>query len=451
MPKTDVNREVVFMQSASTTTLPGTTEPSAATRRKTALAVGIGNFMEWFDFAVYGFFASIIGKLFFPESTPILSLLSAFAVFAVGFIMRPLGAFILGPIGDKHGRKAALVWSVLLMGGATTVMGLLPTYAVAGLLAPILLVLLRCVQGIAAGGEWSGSAAYLVESAPNNKRGLYASLISGTAALAFIVGSFVALGLSSALSPEDLSGWGWRLPFLLAAPMSLAGLYIRMKLGDTPVFESMKSEDRLVGSPVAKAGSKGLKPILITFAFSSVSGLGIYYLATYMNNHLTTSLGLDRASALTLSGAGLFIYLLMCPVAGILSDRFGRRSLNILGTVGFVVLSIPSFLLMGTGNGVAIVAGLILFGACQALCSVTNVVLLVELFPASTRSSGSALGYNLGLAIVAGPGPLIAAALASSTGTSTSAAWYMAVVALIAAPILLKWLPETFKKDIHAG
>ncbi|MDQ0864610.1 MFS transporter [Arthrobacter globiformis] len=437
------------MQSA--TTLTTATELSPATRRRTALAVGIGNFMEWFDFAVYGFFASIIGKLFFPESTPILSLLSAFAVFAVGFIMRPLGAFILGPIGDKHGRKAALVWSVLLMGGATTVMGLLPTYAVAGLLAPILLVLLRCVQGIAAGGEWSGSAAYLVESAPNNRRGLYASLISGTAALAFIVGSFVALGLSSALSPEDLSGWGWRLPFLLAAPMSLAGLYIRMKLGDTPVFEGLKSEERVADSPLAKAGTKGLKPIIITFAFSSVSGLGIYYLATYMNNHLTTSLGLDRASALTLSGAGLFIYLLMCPLAGILSDRFGRRSLNIIGTVGFVVLAIPSFILMGTGNGFAIVAGLILFGACQALCSVTNVVLLVELFPASTRSSGSALGYNLGLALVAGPGPLIAAALASSTGTSASAAWYMAVIALIATPILIKWLPETFKRDIHAG
>ncbi|WP_353713571.1 MFS transporter [Arthrobacter sp. K5] len=170
-----------------------------------------------------------------------------------------------------------------------------------------------------------------------------------------------------------------------------------------------------------------------------------------MNNHLTTSLGLDRASALMLSGAGLFIYLLMCPLAGILSDRYGRRSLNILGTVGFVVLSIPSFLLMGTGNGIAIVAGLILFGACQSLCSVTNVVLLVELFPASTRSSGSALGYNLGLALVAGPGPLIAAAMASSTGTSTSAAWYMAVVALIAVPMLLKWLPETFKQDIQAG
>lgn len=435
----------------STTSLPVSPQLSPATRRKTALAVGIGNFMEWFDFAVYGFFASIIGKLFFPESTPILALLSAFAVFAVGFIMRPLGAFILGPIGDKHGRKAALVWSVLLMGGATTVMGLLPTYAVAGLLAPVLLVLLRCVQGIAAGGEWSGSAAYLVESAPSNKRGLYASLISGTAALAFIVGSFVAMGLSAALSPADLSSWGWRLPFLLAAPMSLAGLYIRMKLGDTPVFEALKSEERVAASPLTKSGTKGLKPILITFAFSSVSGLGIYYLATYMNNHLTTSLGLDRSSALTLSGAGLFIYMLMCPLAGMLSDRFGRRNLNILGTVGFVVLSIPAFLLMGTGSGIAIVAGLILFGACQALCSVTNVVLLVELFPASTRSSGSALGYNLGLAFVAGPGPLIAAALANATGTSTSAAWYMVVIALIATPILLKWLPETYKRDIHAG
>ncbi|WP_284989532.1 MFS transporter [Arthrobacter sp. efr-133-TYG-120] len=435
----------------SATTVANSTVLTPATRRKTALAVGIGNFMEWFDFAVYGFFASTIGKLFFPESTPILSLLSAFAVFAVGFIMRPLGAFILGPIGDKHGRKAALVWSVLLMGCATTVMGLLPTYAAAGLLAPILLVLLRCVQGMAAGGEWSGSAAYLVESAPDNKRGLYASLISGTAALAFIVGSFVALGLSSVLSPSDLSGWGWRLPFLLAAPMSIAGLYIRMKLGDTPVFEGLKSEDRVAASPLAKAGAKGLKPILITFAFSSVSGLGIYYLATYMNNHLTTSLGLDRASALSLSGVGLFVYMLMCPLAGLLSDRFGRRSLNILGTVGFVVLSIPAFSLMATGNGVAIVAGLILFGACQALCSVTNVVLLVELFPASTRSSGSALGYNLALAFVAGPGPLIAAAIASATGTSTSAAWYMVVVSLVATPILVKWLPETFKRDIHTG
>lgn len=435
----------------STTTLPGTTELSAATRRKTALAVGIGNFMEWFDFAVYGFFASIIGKLFFPESTPVLSLLSAFAVFAVGFIMRPLGAFILGPIGDKHGRKAALVWSVLLMGGATTVMGLLPTYASVGIIAPVLLVLLRCVQGIAAGGEWSGSAAYLVESAPNNKRGLYASLISGTAALAFIVGSFVALGLSSALPSSDLSTWGWRLPFLLAAPMSLAGLYIRMKLGDTPVFEGLKSDERVAAAPLTKAGTKGLKPILITFAFSSVSGLGIYYLATYMNNHLTTSLGLDRASALTLSGLGLFIYMLMCPLAGILSDRFGRRSLNLLGTAGFVLLALPAFFLMESGNGFAIVAGLILFGSCQALCSVTNVVLLVELFPASTRSSGSALGYNLGLALIAGPGPLIAAALANSTGTSTSAAWYMVIVALIATPILAKWLPETFKRDIHAG
>lgn len=434
----------------SISTLP-ITQLSRAARRKTALAVGIGNFMEWFDFAVYGFFAAIIGKLFFPDSTPVLSLLSAFAVFAVGFIMRPLGAFILGPIGDKHGRKAALVLSVLLMGSATTLMGFLPTYTAVGILAPVLLVLLRCVQGVAAGGEWSGSAAYLVESAPSTRRGLYASLISGTAALAFIVGSFVALGLSTGMSPQDLSSWGWRLPFLLAAPMSLAGLYIRMKLGDTPVFESLKTEERVTASPLAKAGTKGLKPIMLTFAFSSVSGLGIYYLATYMNNHFTTSLGLDRGTALALSGLGLFIYLLMCPAAGALSDRYGRRRLNIAGTAGFIVLSVPAFLLMATGNPFAIVAGLILFGACQALCSVTNVVLLVELFPASTRSSGSALGYNLGLALIAGPGPLIAASLASATGTSTSAAWYMVIVALVATPVLLKWLPETFQRDINAG
>lgn len=423
-------------------------ELSRATRVKTAAAVGIGNFMEWFDFAVYGFFATIIGRLFFPESTALVSLLASLSVFAVGFLMRPLGGLILGPIGDKHGRKTALVLSVLLMGGATTIMGVLPTYATVGVVAPVLLLILRCIQGVAAGGEWSGSAAYLLESAPNNRRGVYASLISGTAALAFVAGSLFALWLNNSLDAAQLDAWGWRIPFLLAAPMSLIGLFIRMRLGDTPVFEALKAERDVADAPLKAAGTKNLKPVLITFALSAVSGLGIYFLATYINNYLSVTAGLSRPDALLLSVIGLSLYMLMCPVAGALSDRYGRRIVNLTGTAGFVVLTIPAFMLLSTGSSVPIVVGLALFGVCQALCSVTNVALLVELFPASTRSSGSALGYNLGLALIPGPGPLVAAALVASTSNPVSPAWYVVAVALPALLAIAKWMPETYKSNL---
>lgn len=436
------------------TTTQSRPQTSADTRVRTAVAVGIGNFMEWFDFAIYGFFAVLIGQTFFPANAdPIVALLSSLSVFAIGFLMRPLGAFVLGPIGDKYGRRIALVLSVVLMGSATFLMGLLPSYATVGVLAPILLVLLRCVQGLAAGGEWSGSAAYLVESAPHHRRGLYASLISGTAALAFIVGSFVALWINSAFNAEAVASWGWRIPFLLALPMALVGLYIRMKLGDTPVFETLKENNEVSKSPLKQTGrsKKNLFAVLLTFAFSSVSGLGIYYLATYMNNHFTNALGLERVPALLLSGLGLFVYMLMCPIAGLISDRYGRRIPNIIGTAGFVLLAVPAFMLFETGNPILIIVGVVVLGACQAICSVTNVVLLVELFPAATRSSGSALGYNLGLAIIAGPGPLIATALVAASGSTLAPSWYLVVVALIALPILIKWLPETFKRDLHSN
>jgi len=428
-------------------------QTSADTRARTAVAVGVGNFMEWFDFAIYGFFAALIGQVFFPAGTsPVVALLSSFSVFAVGFLMRPLGALLLGPIGDKHGRRTALVVSVVLMGTATFLIGVLPSFASIGVAAPILLVVLRCAQGVAAGGEWTGSAAYLVESAPANRRGLYGSLISGTAALAFIIGSFVALWINSALDPATVHSWGWRIPFLLALPLALVGLYIRMRLGDTPVFESLQENEEIAEAPLKRSGDRrNLFAILLTFAFSSVSGLGIYYLATYLNNHFTNALGFTRPTALLLSGVGLFVYMLLCPLAGMISDRVGRKLPNVLGTAGFILLSVPAFLLFDTASPALVIFGVVLIGICQALCSVTNVVLLVELFPAATRSSGSALGYNLGLALIAGPGPLVATALVGVTGSAVSPAWYLVAVSAIALPVLIRWLPETFRSDITAN
>ncbi|MET0451647.1 MAG: MFS transporter [Mycobacterium sp.] len=421
-------------------------------RARIAVAVGIGNFMEWFDFAVYGFFAAIIGQLFFPPDTsPFVALLSSLAVFAVGFVMRPLGGFVLGPIGDKYGRRVQLAVSVVAMGAATTLIGVLPDFATIGIAAPCLLVLLRCVQGLSAGGEWTGSAAFLVESTPTNRRGIFASVVSGTAALATIVGSLFALLLNSVLAEEQILSWGWRVPFLMAAPLALVGLYIRSRLSETPVFEKVKREqsaqapDRLA---VFRGFRRNVKPILLTLAIAAVQGLGFYYLATYVVNYLISTVKLDRGTALGLAAIGLTVYMVLCPVAGALSDRFGRRRLNIIGTIGYVVLPFPVFLMMSGGQGVAVVAGICILSLAQCLVSVTTVVMLVELFPASTRASSSALGFNFALAFIAGPGPFIGAWIAGATGSAVAPAGYLVLVAALALVVIVKWLPETAGRDI---
>ncbi|GAA3662139.1 MFS transporter [Microbacterium marinilacus] len=425
------------------------TAAPAPSKMRVAVAVAIGNFMEWFDFAVYGFFAVIIGQLFFPEDTdPFVAILSSLAVFAVGFFMRPLGGFILGPIGDRYGRRTALAISVLAMGIATTIIGLLPVYSVAGILAPMLLVLCRCVQGLSAGGEWTGSAAYLIESTPTPHRGKFGSVISATAALATIVGSLFALTLNNVLSEEDLLAWGWRVPFLLAAPLALIGLYIRMRLGETPVYQQVEAQGEVQKSPILRSLRQNMRPILLTLAIAAVQGTGFYYLATYVVNYLTTTVGLERGSALSLSAIGLTVYMILCPIAGALSDRFGRRRLNIIGTIGYIVLPIPVFWMMSSGQAMPVVIGIILLTMTQSLVSVTTVVMLVELFPASNRSSASAIGFNIALAFIAGPAAYIGMWLAGTTGDPVSPSWYMVLLAVLALPFLWRWLPETAGRDI---
>lgn len=436
------------------TTTSGKTAGNPQSRARITVAVGIGNFMEWFDFAVYGFFAAIIGELFFPPGTsPFVALLSSLAVFAVGFVMRPLGGFVLGPIGDKYGRRTQLAVSVVAMGAATTLIGMLPDFGTIGIAAPCLLVLLRCVQGLSAGGEWTGSAAFLVESTPVDRRGIFASVVSGTAALATIAGSLFALFLNSVLTEDQILSWGWRVPFLMAAPLALIGLYIRSRLSETPVFEKVKAQKHIQASDrfaVFRGFRDNIKPILLTLAIAAVQGLGFYYLATYVVNYLISTVQLDRGVALGLAAIGLAIYMILCPVAGALSDRFGRRKLNIIGTVGYVVLPFPVFMMMSGGQSLAVVAGISILSLAQCLVSVTTVVMLVELFPASTRASSSALGFNFALAFIAGPGPFIAAWIAGATGSAVMPAGYLVLVAAIALVIIVRWLPETAGRNISS-
>lgn len=416
--------------------------------RKRAMAVGIGNFMEWFDFAIYGYFAAVIGMLFFPSSAPGVSLLSSLAVFAVGFLSRPFSALILGPVGDRFGRRAVLIITVFGMGVCTTIIGLLPSYEAIGIAAPILLIVMRFIQGMMVGGEWSSAGIYIVESAPSNRRATAASVITGTAGLAFLFGTFTAASISSALDDAQLAAWGWRLPFVASIVMTGIAVFIRRKLGDTPVYEEMV---RQRDSHQVHAPSKAVRrrAFITTFAFSALFGVSLYYFITYANNHLVSTVGLPRSSALWLCSIALVVYVIVNPLIVRLSDSIGRRKLLLGAAAALTVLAYPIFLLLNTGNPLAILVGLTVMGVLVAITAVMDVVLLVEVFPASIRSTGAALGHNLALAILAGPGPFIAAALIRQTGDANLPAAYLAVVSLVCLLVLWKTLPETRDNDIN--
>jgi len=399
--------------------------------------------LEWFDFALYGFLAVTIGAVFFPATNPTSSLLAALAVFGVAFLVRPLGGLVIGAFGDRAGRRAALSLSILLMGVCTTLLGLLPTYAQVGIWAPVLLVLLRCGQGFSAGGEYAGAAAFIIEYAPSNRRGLFSSVVSATAALGVVAGGVVTLTLTSALSSEELNAWGWRLPFLLAGPLAAVGLYVRLKMEDTPVFRELETAHKVTKSPIKEAGKYSRSGIGLVFACTAVAGLGFYYLATYVVTHLTVTVGLAKTPALLLAISGLLAYAVMCPIAGRIGDRIGRRTTMLIGTTGLAVAAIPCFMLIGTGQLPLVMLGILIFAAFESLANVMLGVLLVELFPAHLRVSGSAIGFNLAQALIGGQGPLVAAALAAALPWTFAPALYIVTVAAVATLVLTRFLPET--------
>ncbi|MDK6275080.1 MFS transporter [Pseudoglutamicibacter cumminsii] len=421
-----------------------------ADRRKRLIATGIGNFMEWFDFAIYGYFTAIIGSQFFPSGDETAELLAAFALFAVGFASRPVGALILGVMGDRLGRRTVLIITVFGMGIATALIGLTPSYETIGIAAPIAVVVFRLVQGAMVGGEWTSAAAYIGESVPANKRGLYASLITGTAGLAFLIGTFTAVLLQALLDDEALYSWGWRVPFVLSLVMAVVAIYIRRKLEDTPVY--LELERKRAEGTVEKTSTKlKVRAFIMTLAFSGIFGVSLYYFVTYANNYLTSTVGMPRMESLLATGAAMVLYVIFNPLVGAWSDRVGRKPVLMTGAIGLIVWTLPLFLLMSTGNPYLAFLGLTPFALFVACSAVMNNVLLVEVFPASIRSTGSALGYNVAYTLLAGPGPYIAASLVAATGSLISPAYYLIGVVFVAAIVLMLMLKETRHVDITRG
>lgn len=426
------------------------TSISQATLRKVTTAAAIGNFVEWFDFAVYGFLATIIAQKFFAPDLPQAALLQTFAVFAVAFALRPLGGVIFGLLGDKFGRKRILSLTVLLMAASTTVIGLLPGYASMGMLAPLFLTLARCIQGFSAGGEYAGACAYVMEHSPNHKRAWYGSFITVSTFAAFATAAIITYLLDAGLSTEQMSDWGWRIPFLVAAPLGLVGIYLRLRMEETPAFRAAQKESSSVHAPLSETLRQQAGNILRLGAFIALTALSFYMFTTYFSTFLQLEGRLSRASALMVSTIALLFATVMCPVAGAICDRIGRKKTIALTGIWGILLVWPAWLLASSGYLWAAIIADLLLATGAVLSGVVTAALLSEVFPTRARYTASAITYNLAYTIFGGTAPLVATWLITSTGSGMSPAFYLALVALLAMVGGLA-LPETSRISLHAG
>lgn len=403
------------------------------TVRKVVVGVGLGNFMEWFDFGLYGYLATTLAIVFFPSENPTAGLLATFAVFGVAFLVRPLGGLVLGPIGDKIGRQRLLAGVIIMMALSTFMIGVLPGYASIGILAPILLVIARAAQGFSASGEFGTGATFLAEYAPTERRGFIVSFLQFSSLIGFISGLGIVLLLSSTLSEDALTSWGWRIPFLLAAPLGIIGLYIRSRLEDTPEFRALESAGEISQTPLREAISQNWRQILQVGGIAILQNVAFYLVLTYVQTYII-QLGFSRSEATISTAVTILVTMILLPTLGALSDRIGRRPLLLASCVGFALFSYPIFVFMSQGSLLNVVLGHVTLGVLLALFISVNMTVLVELLPTRTRVAGFSSGYNISVAIFTGPAALVATYLISATGNPASPAFYIigaAVLSLI--------------------
>ena len=416
--------------------------------RRAIVGASVGNTVEWFDFAVYGYLAVTLGAVFFPSEDPTISLLSSFAVFGVAFVMRPLGGLFFGPLGDRIGRQRTLATVIILMSISTFAIALLPGYATIGIWAPILLVLARLLQGFSAGGEFGGASAFIAEYSPDNRRGFLVSWLEFSTLIGFILGSTSVLVLSSVLSEDALTSWGWRIPFLIAGPLGLIGLYIRLRLDDTPEFRALESAGEVSQSPFKETITQNWKPILQVAGLVIIQNAGFYIVLTYMQTYITEQLGFSTTSASLSTVLTLLVGMVLIPPLGALSDRVGRKPVLMASCVGFVVLTYPLFLLLNAGNLAGAIAAHVALGALLAVYLSTTIAALTELFPTRVRYGGFSIGYNVSVAIFGGAAPFLATYLISVTGNPLSPAFYL-IAAAIATAVTLLTIKETARTPLR--
>ena len=406
-------------------------DPRPAVKTRQIVAAVIGNALEWYDFVVYGFLTVIISRLFFPADSDYASLLAAMATFGVGFFMRPVGGILIGMYSDRRGRKAALQLIMLLMTISMAMIAFAPTHAAIGAAAPVLIVLARLLQGVATGGEFASATAFLVESAPPSRRGFFGSLQMLGQGVAALGGACAGMLITQGRTPEQVDGWGWRLPFMVGLLIGPVGLWIRRHLDETEAFIEAARE------PAAAFSLRALwrdyrRELLCSFGLVVSSTIMFYVVLVYMPTYAKTQLGIPLGDAFTAQVAGLLCLIVATPIFGMLSDRIGRRAVMIAASVTYLVLPYPllAWLLAEPGLARLATMQMIVCGAIGIGFGAVSTA-LAEQFPVRMRSTGLALSYNLGVMLFGGFAQLIVTWLIKLTGTPLAPAYYVMFGALV--------------------
>jgi MHS family proline/betaine transporter-like MFS transporter len=404
----------------------------------------IGNLLEWYDFAIYGFFAAQIGQAFFPAQDKVAQILAAFGIFAIGYIMRPLGGVVTGYIGDLFSRRAALTFSVAAMAIPTFLVGILPAYQTLGIMAPVLLTMLRVIQGLSVGGEYTTAMVFLVERAPPGRRGLMGAICSCGADLGVLLGSATGTVLASSMSAETLADWGWRLPFIFGLFVGLAGFFLRRGLEEVPAPKTS-------GQPAIVTAVRQELPLLLRLGGLSVFlAVGYYLMFLYIVSWLQTADGIAPNHALAINTVSILALFPVCLLAGWLSDRIGRRKILLLAMAGAIVGAWPLFWLLHHPNMAWILVGQLGFVLIVGFYAGTLPAALVEAVPHRVRCTVVAIGYNVPLGIIGGLTPMAATWLVARTADDLSPA-FMIIAAAVVSTIALLFVPETFRQHFQAS
>ncbi|MFJ8825138.1 glycine betaine/L-proline transporter ProP [Streptomyces sp. NPDC102467] len=420
------------------------------TVRRAVTAAALGNTMEWFDFGVYAYLAGTIGKVFFPSSSPGAQVVSTFATFAAAFLVRPLGGLVFGPLGDRIGRQKVLATTMIMMAASTFAVGFLPSYASIGFAAPLLLLLCRLVQGFSTGGEYAGATTYIAEYAPDQRRGFLGSWLDFGTFIGYSLGSGLVTVLTLTLGSDGLESWGWRIPFYVAGPLGLIGLYMRLKLEETPAFQKEAANEAAErqtgegddGDPVEEARQSGkgrLKEIftrhwqavLICMGLVLLYNVTNYMVTSYLPTFMTVTLGeSDTTSQLLVLGTMLLVVLTI-TVVGRSSDRWGRRPLFMGGSIAMIVLAVPAFLLIREGGILLPAFGCAILGLLLVCFAGTAAATLPALFPTRLRYGALSIAFNISVSLFGGTTPLVASFLVDTTGNTLVPAFYLMVAGAI--------------------
>jgi len=410
---------------------PTSTEDPAAVRR-VALASLVGTTVEWYDFFIYASAAGLVfSQLFFTALDPATALLASFATIGVSFVARPLGGVIAGHLGDRIGRKRMLVATLLIMGLATVGVGLLPTYASIGVAAPILLLVLRLLQGLSAGGEWGGAALMAVEHAPPGRRGFFGTYPQVGVPIGLILANLVFLVVSTSTTKEQFLSWGWRIPFLLSVVLIGVGLFVRARVDESPVFAKLRAQRARRSAPMLSVLRNQPRALLVAIGLFIANNMIGYLLIAFITSYGTRVLGLPSSTMLAVGIVGAVVWGVAIVWSGAWSDRVGRRRVYLIGTIALLVWSFPFFLLLDTASLPLMLLAVAVLGVGLGLTYGPQAAAYAELFPVDVRYSGASFAYAIGAVLGGGFAPLIAQALIGATGTSLSVSVYMVVVCLI--------------------